>query len=95
MAPSLASIRETWTATTDHDSVWIKLGVIVTASVVWFVITWNVVGIWERLFGNPSLVTYPVALSVYLALYFYSVARRANPRVTTHDGSACRWERTV
>jgi len=71
MAPSLASIRETWTATAGYDSVWIKLGVIATASVLGFVITWSVIGIWERLFGDPSLVTYPIGLLVHLALYFY------------------------
>lgn len=71
MVPSLASIRETWIATTDHESVWVKLGVVATTGVVGFIFVWNLIGIWKQLFGYWSVVGTPITILIHLFLYFY------------------------
>ncbi|QKY19135.1 hypothetical protein B4589_001605 [Halolamina sp. CBA1230] len=70
MASSLASLKDLWATTTDHDSIRVKAVTIVTTAVLGWAITWSLIDIWTQTWGYSSLMTYITGLTVLLALYF-------------------------
>lgn len=70
MVPSLASIKDAWASTTNHESILQKVIIIAATAVIGFVIIWQLVDIWRQMFGYSSLITYFTGLFVFLTLYF-------------------------
>lgn len=70
MVPSLASIKDVWAATTNHESIWLKFIIITATAVLGWTITWQLTEVWEQMFGYSSLMTYSTGLFVFLTLYF-------------------------
>lgn len=70
MAPSLSSIKNTWVATTSHDSTLLQIFTLIAAAAFGVPISWELSEVWTRMFGYSSIMTGIITYVVYFTLYF-------------------------